>query len=219
MLLPFVPPALFLAAFFFYVAVVHPTTDSIVGPSDRPFYVATGYDTDLGVLDDRGERLSDPPAPIRAAVCRNYHDFLDDRTMRPELVIVDDPGLIRSAELLDGPYAGDQVALDTEVLYVRAGRDSFGALLQMHEDGWSDADIEHGRRYLAVRNDPPSAGAADRYVVYTTKASTWSALMVRLAVEPEAELVPKPMLDRIGDISVQLPDGSMARVNESLCWK
>jgi hypothetical protein len=42
--------------------------------------------------------------------------------------------------------------------------------------------------------------------------------VVRLAVDPEAENISRPRFNRIGEISVQLLEGSAAHIDESLCW-
>lgn len=213
----FLPPVVTAGVFFVFMAT-RPTTDSIVGPDHRPFYVATvvGGQPDVGA--DQGDVLADPPDAQRAAACRNYHDFLHDRAMGPDLVIVDDPGLVRSAELLDGEWAGDGVALDAETFLVQAGNLP-EALARIEDEEWSAADRENADRYLTARAQSPSAGALDHYVIYMATRTTSSSLVVRLAVDPEAEQISKPRFTRIGDISVRLPDGSAVRINESLCWK
>jgi hypothetical protein len=213
----FLPPVVAAGVFFAFIAT-RPTSESIVGPDNRPFYVATLVRGQPEIDSNQGEVLDDPADALRAAACRNYQDWLDDRALRPDLAIVDDPGLVRSAELLDGEWAGDDVALDAEVLLVQVGNVP-GALARMEDEEWSTADREHANRYFTARMQPPSARALDHYVIYMTARTTSSSLVVRLAVDPGAERISKPRFNRTGDLSVRLPDGSVVRINESVCWK
>lgn len=215
----FLPVLVTAVATFAFIAT-RPHRDSIVGPTDRPFYVATviGMERpDFGYEDL--ERLAQPPDDVRAAVCRNYRDFLDDVTLEADLVIIDDPWLVRSAELLDGAYAGDQVALDAETFLVQGQGNRSLALERMRDEDWSSADIDHAQRYYQDRAAPPSAAALNRYVVFMASTTTTAGVVARLAVDPEGELISKPTLDHIGDISVRLPDGSSVAVRDSLCWR
>lgn len=56
-----------------------PRSDHVSGPAGRPFYIGTKIDAERFVLRDP-EHLDDVPDRIRAAVCRNYRDFLRDLT-------------------------------------------------------------------------------------------------------------------------------------------
>ena len=127
--------------------------------------------------------------------------------------------LVRSAELLDGAYAGDQVALDAETFLVQGQGNRSLALERMRDEDWSSADIDHAQRYYQDRDAPPSAAALNRYVVFMASRTTTAGVVARLAVDPEGELISKPTLNHIGDISVRLPDGSNVAVRDSLCWK
>lgn len=192
--------------------------NSVVGPDDRPFYVATVVSGDRIAAGGPSEELPEPPARLRAAACRNYRDFLENRTLGPELAIVDDPGLQRSAELLDGVWASDSVAIDAETFLVQEG-DVAGARARLADEDWPAADIDRADRYFAARSQRPTAGAADRYVVYTTSQTRSRRLVVRLAVDPDAELSTKPRYNRGHDLKIQMPDGSVTVVDESLCWR
>ncbi|HMG39851.1 MAG TPA: hypothetical protein VK611_00920, partial [Acidimicrobiales bacterium] len=92
-------------------------------------------------------------------------------------------------------------------------------LERMRDEDWSSADIDHARRYYQDRDAPPSAAALNRYVVFMASRTTTAGVVARLAVDPEGELISKPTLNHIGDISVRLPDGSNVAVRDSLCWK
>lgn len=215
----FLPVLVTAVATFAFIAT-RPHRDSIVGPTDRPFYVATviGMERpDFGYADL--ERLAEPPEDVWAAVCRNYRDFLDDVTLEADIVIIDDPWLVRSAELLDGAYAGDQVALDAETFLVQGQGSRSLALERMRDEDWPSADIAHAQRYYQDRAAPPSAAALNRYVVFMASRTTTAGVVARLAVDPEGELISKPTLNHIGDISVRLPDGSSVAVSDSRCWK
>lgn len=191
-------------------------TDTVVGDPDRPFYVGTVVAMDEPTLP-RGVLLPNPPDPVWAAACRNYRDWLDDRSLNTDLVIVDDATLVRSAELLDGAYAHDRLAVEAETLIVHEGNVA-GAVRRMRADDWPEADVEHATAYYRARQDPPSAAALDRYVIYTTSQTRFNGIIARLAVDPEHELIRKPAFTRIQDISVQLTDGTTVRIDEELCW-
>ena len=193
-------------------------TDAVVGPEDRPFYVATIVGGDRIETDGPSREPVDPPAALRAAACRNYRDFLDDRSLGTELAILDDPGLLRSAELLDGAWANDAVALDAETFLNQQG-DVAGARARMADDEWPAADVDRAERYYAARALPPTAGAADRYVVYATSHTTSRRLVVRLAIDPSAETFREPRSTRVGDIEIRMPDGSVMVVDDSSCWE
>lgn len=191
----------------------------VVGPEDRPFYVATIVSGERIVTDEIHEEPPDPPAALRAAACRNYRNFVEDRALGPELAIVDDPSLLRSAELLDGAWAGDPVALDAETFLLQEG-DVTRARSRMADEDWPMAHIRRADRYLADRARTPTAGAEDRYVVYTASQTRTRRLLVRLAVDPEAERFEQPRFDHgVDGIEIRMPDGSIVVVDESRCWE
>lgn len=193
------------------------SSDAIVGSEDDPFYVATFVESGRIDVDEDRARLVDFDPAIEAALCRNYHDWLDDRTLTTDLVMLDDPGLLRSAELLDNEFAGDEVALEAESLVVRGDgpADIEAALL---DGDWSPRELDRADRYLELRAQRPSADASRSYVTYIASRSTSVALVVRLAIDPDAERVERPAMTRIGDLAAGLPNGSSVRMNESICW-
>jgi hypothetical protein len=193
------------------------SSDAIVGSEDDPFYVATFVESGRIDVDEDRARLVDFDPAIEAALCRNYHDWLDDRTLTTDLVVLDDPGLLRSAELLDNEFAGDEVALEAESLVVRGDgpADIEAALL---DGDWSPRELDRADRYLELRAQRPSADASRSYVTYIASRSTSVALVVRLAIDSDAERVERPAMTRIGDLAAGLPDGSSVRMNESICW-
>jgi hypothetical protein len=83
---------------------------------------------------------------------------------------------------------------------------------------WSPRELDRADRYLELRAQRPSADASRSYVTYIASRSTSVALVVRLAIDSDAERVERPAMTRIGDLAAGLPDGSSVRMNESICW-
>ena len=192
---------------------------TIEGTSGRPFYIGTIIDAEWVALRDP-ERLDNVPDPMRAAACRNYRDFLNDVTLVPELTILDDPGLLRSAELLSEDFKDMDVALEVERLLLAEDLSAGEIVPALGEADWSQQDLEVAARYIEARAKPPSADADEKFVVFQTPVTIDTAVVARLEVAPRRELIDEPSVNRFElGLGVELPDGSRVAVDTSLCWK
>jgi hypothetical protein len=144
-------------------------------------------------LVDPGVPEPDVPDNVRAAACRAYGDWLTDIALRPDVRILDDLGLLRSAELLDGAYSGEEVAAEIERLLIDEDGDQTAALARLAEGDWGGRARETAAAYLDDRGKDPSAEAADRCVIYMVPTTIDSVvtvaqvLIVRLEINPDAE--------------------------------
>lgn len=207
------------AGIFFWMS--RPRSDHTVeGPTGRPFYVGTVIEAERFVLRVP-EHLDDVPDGLRAAVCRNYRDFLHDVTLNPDLRIIDDPGLLRSAELLRDEFKGSDVALEIERLMLDENLTSTGDIERaLKDDSWSDQDLDVAADYIAARAEPPSSDAEENFVVFEAPVTMDEAVIARLEVAPSRELIDEPSVNRLeGGIAVEIPDGSVVGVDTSLCWR
>lgn len=184
--------------------------------SGPPFYLTTGHYMDAFTVDP--PRLDDDvPREVRAAGCRAYGSWLDQTALRPDVRILDDPGLVRSAELLDGLYSGEEVAVEVERQLIDEDGDETRALAWLAEHGWSRRSQETAAAYLEDRSGAPSEEAADRYVVYMVPSGLTSVLFVRLEIEPDYERYERTR-SRVGAVGEELPDGTRFGVPEPDCW-
>lgn len=187
---------------------------------EMPFQLTTESSGDELILDDidefivTGDRISEQ---VLQAACQNYRDWLEDIALDPDVVILDDPSLLRSAELLAGEYSADPVATAIEELLIETGSEQ-EALRLLDVDGISESDLDTARRYLRERHDEPSATARERFVVYLSNATPSIRRLTRLAVTPPVRVV-APSMTRIRDIRVLTEAGSLLGVSEELCWK
>jgi hypothetical protein len=213
-LLVFVPP---IALLIYITTLWAPGHDPILGPTNKPFYVGTILRNGRLDLPNDAPQLDNPSDAILAATCRNYSDWLSDTTLTPTLLILEDPGLLRSAELLEGDFQGDRAALEAERL-ITEGLDRAAVLEEMRGDNSTASELATASRYLDSRNEPPALDAAERYVLYMADVTTKSTVIARLAIDPDREQRRKP-ISRTGDITVGLPDGTTVSVSESKCWR
>lgn len=149
------------------------SSDRVVeGDPGRPFYLATEHNMD-GFVIRTGEPSDDVPPAVQAAACRSYGDWLDQIATSPDVVIVDDPGLLRSAQLLAGDvYRGEDVTAEVERLLIDEDGDPARALDRLAEDDWSHQARETAAAYLDDREMDPSPGVEDRYVTYMVQPTS-----------------------------------------------
>jgi hypothetical protein len=170
------------------------------------FRVVTEIHAEMSLVpnpDDIVHEAADVAGPVLAAACQNY------------LRLLDDPGLIRSAELLDGEFDADRfVAVEQAVGQVGTdvSRVTDHLRAQEGESSLSDAQIES---YLIARAQPPTPTAANRYVVYMTARTTTVTRIVRLRVPTERRR--SDSASRTIEVVVELPDGSVVGIDERLC--
>ena len=182
---------------------------------DDPFYFAVKVEGDQVLLARPSATVADRPAVV-AAACRNYKDWLNDRALTPDVVLAEDDSLIRSAELLDGVFAGEEVAFRAEEHRIRdLGRDSIVA--ELRAAGFSDAQVEGAELYLDMVGDPPSEDARRRYGAYLTSNTTTVRLVVLTDVSQPVTV--EPPRSRILSIKVALPDGTIVGVPQESCWR
>lgn len=195
-----------------------PTFEHSTGPfrgePDRPFFVGTLVE---GGRTIRGSDIDSttPSDAFVAAACRNYGLWLEDVSLGTDVVVLSDPELYRSAELLDGDFSDSDVVLDAEQLTVE-GNSPDEVIALLRDDGASDDELELAQRYLDERADQPSSDVRERYVVYATNATTITAFIARLAIDPDAERV-EPTPSSVGTIDVTLSSDTRVEVAEELC--
>lgn len=158
-----------------------------------------------------------PDDTILKVACRNYADFIVDYTLNDNVIILDDPGLLRSAELLDGPFGGSEAALLAEQTLLRHDEDPEAALEDLRSDSeLDDEDLDEAEQYLAARALPPTEDAVDNYVVYVANTTIRAALVVRLPLRNDVVLSPSSHASG-APLATQLPDGSIVGIAESAC--
>jgi hypothetical protein len=196
-----------------------PSTAAVQSVDPQHFSFGT---VTFGSVDLSGGHHGDRPALVLSAACWNYVQWAEDRVSSPDLEILNDAGLLRSAELLAGTYVSVPVAFEAEnVLAHRASYrqvDDTSIVEQLRDDGASPAELADAERYLRARREPPSEDAADRYIVLRTELTAKTVITVRLEVPQPIELIKRPG-STIGDFSVRLPDGDTLGINESACWR
>ena len=167
-------------------------------------------------LADPGFVEPDPDEMVLQVACRNYPDYLDDISLNRQVVILDDPGLLRSAELLHGDFSGRDVPLLAEQAVLDYEGDQEAALAQLQSDpDLDERDIEEATRYLDARALPPTEGAAASYVVYAVNVTLSRARIVRLPLGN-----PVTRVDHSGtgsSLRTQLPSGRVVAISESAC--
>lgn len=190
------------------------STGPFRGEPNRPFFVGTVVEGGRTISGSNVDSAS-PSDAFVAAACRNYGLWLEDVSLDTDVVILNDPELYRSAELLDGDFSYSDAALDAEQLSVE-GESAEEVIVSLRESGSSDDDLEVAQSYLEARATPPSSDVLDRYVVYAANQTLRTAFVARMAIEPEAELV-EPTASVVRTIDVILGNDTRVEVAEESC--
>lgn len=178
-----------------------------------PFYFAVEVEGVSRTVAEGGPTTGLPPEVVSAA-CRNYTDWLLDRSVGNDVRLLDAPALIRAAELMSAEPPASEAVRFALADHVR-GVDQEMILSHVRSTHGEDAvpDVRDFFRELTV---PPSAAAQSSYVVYESAASTTSRLIV-VTDSSSVSVVPVPR-SRARYVRVEDPSGASMRVPEERCW-
>lgn len=159
---------------------------------------------------------------VLAVFCANGDDWLRDRSLDLDVVVATDPALVRAAELYvaaieDGRRGDAALIADVEHAYWRLGAD-VDALADW-ANGLTDDDVaEEVRGYLEERQQPPSAAAADRFVVYAMNPTTFEQEVVYLdTARIDPEMLKRPASEGFDNDLLVAGEEAMRRLDLSDC--
>lgn len=183
---------------------------------DGPFYLAVRVPGERIRVDSVAEPADDRevPSDLAAIACRVYEGWLRDEVVGLDVVIVDDPRLVRSAELLDGTYRVSESAVRAEVLH-REGLSQQEILQELKDEGLGASELSEAQQYLVDVSEPPSSIAQERYGAYLVSATSSMRLLTTIDVG-EVVQVANPR-SRVHAIPIALPDGRVVGVSDELC--
>jgi len=186
------------------------------GQSDQAqgqFLLRSSFRADrILVGDDRVLRSEVTPSELSAA-CQSLSDAANDLTFGTDVIMVDSPELLRSAELLDGDFADVPSAFEFEELTLTGGLSAKAALTRIRESDGDEA-AEVAARYAMARSEPPSASAERGYVVYLAQRTTTQMDVVRRSVEPVSM---SSSVDGWGRVGLRRFDGTDIGIEPKWC--
>jgi len=214
--LPVVSACTLLVAFAVFQTTWKPSTQPIFRVSGQEFSYGTikRGAFEFGIGNSTNER---PHALLLSAACWTYEAYIDDSIVGPDFNVVQDAGLLRSAELLDGAYAREPVAFEAEDLLMKRGNTS-AVIEAFRGEGVPAASLEIAAQYLRERAEPPSPNAATVYVIVQAQMTGQTVITIRLKPSMPRRLISRPG-STIGDFTVHVDGGRTFHVNESACWK
>ena len=119
------------------------------------------------LVDALSGGLTPTSRQVTIASCHNIADWLDDVTLDNEIVIATDEGLTRAAELAATDQVDLRLALVVEFQVWNGATPNLSGPLK--DEGFTEADVE---QYAELRQMPPSAASAERYLVYVVHRTT-----------------------------------------------
>lgn len=174
----------------------------------------------LLVIDRRGDRVDAdaalahyfdgggfaPYLSVVRAACANGQDFSNDVSLDTTMLVAWQPRLVRAAELLADRSVERALAFAVESRLAAVD----GDLAQLGPLAGFDPDVVSG--YLALRGEPPSPDAEQRFVVYAVQRNLWTQRIVFF--DPEA---PTGHSGGSEGSTVHFPDGTERHIDGGKC--
>ena len=147
--------------------------------------------------------------------CWTFNAFKADHLLDGHIAILNDPGLRRSAELLSGRFARDDVAFEAERIGAKDLDWSLHAVMsELETDArWTQAQLGRARTYLRTRRQAPT-NSGEEFVVIRANQTLDQVALVRLAVG-RTDFQGVSRKQSLLELGLQRSDGSRVSIDGS----